>query len=59
MTPRNPNGSTPRTLRDGTFCDWADPFERPEPEDAALTFGLFCALIVVAAVGVLLWRYTV
>lgn len=26
---RNPNHSTPRTLRDCTFCDWADPIHRP------------------------------
>ena len=29
MIPRNPNGLSPRTLRDCTFQEWADPIERP------------------------------
>ena len=52
---RNPNNSTPRTLRDGTFCDWADPIERPAPR-APLAIRLYVWALVVAAVAMVAWR---
>lgn len=55
MMPRNPNGQTPRTLRDGTFCDWADPIERPAPR-APLAIRLYVWVLVVAAVGLAAYR---
>ena len=55
MTPRNPNGKTPRTMRDCTFCDWADPYERPAPR-APLVIRLYVWVLVVAAVGTVAWR---
>lgn len=39
---RNPNHSTPRTLRDCTFCDWADPIERPAPRYRTWPYWLLC-----------------
>lgn len=43
---RNPNAASPRTPRDCTFCDWADPIERPAPRYRTWPYGL---LVVVAA----------
>lgn len=54
MIPRNPNGLTPRTMRDCTFCDWADPIERPAPR-APLIIRLYVWVLVVAAVGTAVW----
>ena len=55
MTPRNPNGATPRTLRGSTFCDWADPIERPAPR-APLVIRLYVWALVVAAIATVVWR---
>lgn len=44
---RNPNAASPRTLRDCTFCDWADPIERPAPRCRAWPYWL----LVVVAIG--------
>ena len=55
MIPRNPNAISPRTLRDCTFCDWADPIERPAPR-APLAIRLYVWVLVVAAVGTVAWR---
>lgn len=52
---RNPHNSTPRTMRDGTFCDWADPIERPAPR-APLAIRLYVWLLVMAAVGLVIYR---
>ena len=52
---RNPNGLTPRTLRDCTFCAWADPYECPAPR-APLAIRLYVWALVVAAVGTAVWR---
>lgn len=55
MIPRNPNATCPRTLRDCTFCDWADPIERPAPR-APLVIRLYVWALVVAAVGLVVHR---
>ena len=55
MTPRNPDGLSPRTMRDCTFCDWADPIERPALR-APLAIRLYVWALVVAAVGTVVWR---
>ena len=52
---RNPHNSTPRTTRDCTFCDWADPIERPAPH-APLAIRLYVWALVAAAVGLAAWR---
>ena len=52
---RNPNASSPRTLRDCTFCDWADPIERPA-EPAHWSIRLYVWGLVAAAVGLLVYR---
>ena len=52
---RNPHNSTPRTMRDCTFCDWADPIERPAPR-APLAIRLYVWALVVAAVGLVTYR---
>ncbi|MEG1040569.1 MAG: hypothetical protein RSE94_11710 [Pseudomonas sp.] len=52
---RNPNGQTPRTLRDCTFSAWADPFERPAPR-IPLAIRLYVWVLVVAAVGLIVYR---
>lgn len=52
---RNPNAASPRTLRDCTFCDWADPIERPAPR-APLAIRLYVWVLVVAAVGLVIYR---
>lgn len=52
---RNPNGISPRTLRDSTFCDWADPIERPAPR-TPLAIRLYVWALVVAAVGLVMYR---
>ena len=52
---RNPHNSTPSTMRDCTFCDWADPIERPAPR-ATLVIRLYVWALVVAAVGLAAWR---
>ena len=52
---RNPNGATPRTMRDCTFCDWADPIERPAPR-APLVTGLYVWGLCAAALFTLVWR---
>lgn len=52
---RNPHNSTPRTMRGCTFCDWADPIERPAPR-APLAIRLYAWALVVAAVGLAAWR---
>lgn len=56
---RNPNGLGPRTMRDCTFQDWADPIEKHQCGDAALSLGIFFALVIVAGACVLLWGYAV
>ena len=55
MIPRNPNGLTPRTTRDCTFCDWADPIERPAPV-TPLVIRLYVWALVVVAVGAVIYR---
>lgn len=55
---RNPNGRTPRTERDCTFCAWADPIERPAPRQP-LIITVYVTLLCVAAVGVLIWKAVV
>ena len=55
MIPRNPHAAAPRTMRDGTFCDWADPIERPAPR-APLAIRLYVWGLAVAAVGTAVWR---
>lgn len=52
---RNPHNSTPRTLRDCTFCDWADPIERPAAR-APLAIRLYVWVLVVAAVVLIVYR---
>ena len=52
---RNPHTSTPRTMRDCTFQDWADPIERPA-EPSHRSIGLYVWALVVAAVGTVVWR---
>ena len=52
---RNPHNSTPRTLRDCTFCDWADPIERPAPR-APLAIRLYVWGLCAAALFTLVWR---
>ena len=52
---RNPNHLTPRTMRDCTFCDWADPLERPEPDTPDIVYA-YVALLVVAAIGLCIYR---
>ena len=52
---RNPHNSTPRTMRDCTFCDWDDPIERPAPR-APLVIRLYVGALVVAAIGTVVWR---
>ena len=52
---RNPRTSTPRTIRDCTFQDWADPIERPA-EPAHWSIRLYVWGLVVAAVGLLVYR---
>lgn len=52
---RNPNAASPRTLRDCTFCDWADPIERPAPRDP-LVIRLYVWVLVAAAVGLIVYR---
>ena len=53
--PRNPDGLSPRSMRDCTFCDWADPIGRPAPR-APLAIRLYVWALVVAAVGTVVWR---
>ena len=55
MIPRNPNGLSPRTMRDCTFCDWADPIERPAPR-APQVIRLYVWALVVAAIGLVIYR---
>lgn len=55
MIPRNPNGLSPRTMRDCTFCDWADPIERPTPR-APLVVRLYVWALCLATVGLLIYR---
>ena len=50
MIHRNPNGMSPRTMR-----DWADPIERPAPR-APLAIRLYVWVLVVAAVATVVWR---
>lgn len=50
---RNPNGVTPRTMRDCTFCDWADPIEKPRDHGAPVAWT--CVLIA-AALALVMWK---
>lgn len=52
---RNPNAAAPRTMRDCTFQDWADPIERPAPR-APLVIRLYVWVLCVAAVATAIWR---
>ena len=52
---RNPNAASPRTPRDCTFCDWADPIERPAAR-APLAIRLYVWVLVVAAVVLIVYR---
>ena len=47
--------TTPRTIRDCTFSDWADPIQRPAPR-APLAIRLYVGVLVVAAVGLVVYR---
>lgn len=49
---RNPNGATPRTMRDCTFCEWADPIETPRDRWAPVAW---TCVLVAAALGVVVW----
>lgn len=50
---RNPNGATPRTMRDCTFCEWADPIEKPRDHWAPVV----CAwLLAASAAALIVWR---
>lgn len=51
---RNPNQLGPRTLRDCTFQDWADPIERPKDKTHPVMFWYVVALCVAAA-AVIVW----
>ena len=51
---RNPHNSTPRTMRDCTFQDWADPIERPAPR-APLAIRLYVWALCAAAFVTLVW----
>lgn len=52
---RNPNNLGPRTLRDCTFQDWADPIERPAPKQAGIVT-VYVTLLCIAAVAAVIWR---
>lgn len=53
---RNPNGATPRTMRDCTFCEWADPVERFEkPRDHWAPVAWTCVLVA-AALALVMWK---
>ena len=52
---RNPNAANPRTLRDSTLCDWADPIERPVPA-THWSIRLYVLALCLAAVAVTVWR---
>lgn len=52
---RNPNNLSPRTMRDSTFQDWADPIERPIEKQNGIVLA-YVALLVVAAVVVFIWK---
>lgn len=52
---RNPNNLSPRTMRDCTFQDWADPIERPAHRGHWAPVVL-AWLIAAAAAGVIVWR---
>ncbi len=52
---RNPNAASPRMLRDCTFCDWADPIQRPAPR-APLVIRLYVWALCAAAVATAIWR---
>lgn len=43
---RNPNAASPRTMRDCTFQDWADPIERPAPRIQTWPYWLLVAAAV-------------
>jgi len=49
---RNPNAASPRTLRDCTFCDWADPIERPAPRYRTWPYWLLIAVAIGLTVAV-------
>lgn len=49
---RNPNAASPRTLRDCTFCDWADPIERPAPRYRTWPYWLLCLVAIGLTVAV-------
>ena len=49
---RNPNAASPRTLRDCTFCDWADPIERPARRYRTWPYWLLCLVAVAHTVYV-------
>lgn len=53
----NPNAASPRTLRDCTFCDWADPIERPAPA-AHWSIRLYVWALCAAALVTVAWRLT-
>lgn len=53
---RNPHAAAaPRTMRDCTFQDWADPIERPAPA-AHWSIRLYVLALCLAAVAVTVWR---
>lgn len=51
---RNPNNLSPRSMRDCTFQDWADPIERPAPRQS-MAMTLYVSTLCIAAVGALVW----
>lgn len=55
---RNPNnGATPRTMRDCTFCEWADPIERYDAESAGQALAAVAILVVLClAGGMVVWK---
>ena len=46
---RNPHAASPRTMRDCTFQDWADPIERPA-EPAHWSIRLYVWVLCLAAI---------
>ena len=61
MISRNPNGATPRTMSDCTFCDWAeqnaDPLERPIAEKTPRIIKAYLVILVIAAAAAAIWRF--
>ena len=53
---RNPNNLSPRSIRDCTFQDWADPIERPAPKQS-MVITIYVTMLCIAAVGALVWGF--